>query len=212
MKALKTQFHFLFFIKITHKPLPCFIWTIVVTLASSFSLVQWRNPLQMCFSNTLECLSHKVPTPHWHVCPSTTPSSRSFPLLLFQFCCVRVGAPSVSCCCATAFLTDQFLCCHKAVLTRATEREKNRAEGQNRQQWQTERRQERVAQWDHCCCDAMEMLVGSTQALHDNFELKTYKHNMVDVYRLFELIVEYNLKGYGLTSSRCSSGSSVYPP
>ncbi len=88
--------------------------------------------------------------------------------------------------------------CHlKTVLTREKERE-NGAEGRIWQQWQTARRQERVAQWDHRCCDAMEMLVAPTQALHDNFELKMFKHNMADVYGLFELIVEYNLRGYGL--------------
>lgn len=141
----------------------------------------------------------------------TTPFCHSFPLLLFEFCCVRVGAPSVSCCCATTFLPDQFLCRLKTALTKEKEREKNRAEGRIWQQWPTARRQERVAQWDHCCCDAMEMLVASTQALHDNFELKTFKHNTADVYGLFELIVECNLRGYGLTSSPYSSGSSVYP-
>lgn len=82
---------------------------------------------------------------------------------------------------------------------------KEGAEGPNWQRWQTERRQERVARWDHRSCDAMEMPVAWTQALHDNFELKTYKHNMADVYRLFEL--EYNLRGYGLISSAYSDGS-----
>lgn len=172
--------------KATHEPLPCFIWTIVVALV--FLLPPYNDGTRCkCgfLFNTLECLSQKSPSSSLtRMTLTTTPFSCSFPLLLFRILLCPCG------CTACVML----LCHHippwpvpdSKLYWQGERKEKNRAEGRNWLRWQTERRQERVAHWDHCRCDAMEMLVAPAH----NLELKAYKHNMF-ITRFLELIVEY---------------------
>lgn len=151
-----------------------------------FLLTMTAHGVNVVFSLIhLNVLVRKVPAAHWHVWRSQQHLfSCSFPLLLFQILLCPCG------CTACVML----LCHHippwpvpdSKLYWQGERKEKNRAEGRNWLRWQTERRQERVAHWDHCRCDAMEMLVAPAH----NLELKAYNHNMF-ITRFLELIVEY---------------------
>lgn len=113
------------------------------------------------FTWILECLSQKVPTTQWHAPTYVPPQPFSHS--------VRVGAPSVSLrCCATTFLPGQFL----TQMSRPTDKGEGKTEEHSRRLERAAETSREDGPWDHRCCDAMEMLVVSTQALHDNFELK----------------------------------------